>query len=96
MRHIITIFLLFLLVAILSACSTTNQNPVLTKQNYIVVMPPAQLQNCPQITRYPNPETLTDKQVSDIILRLNANNKACKVNLDAVYDYLNKAKQTYN
>lgn len=57
-----------------------------------VVEPPADLFNCPQIGRIPDPETLTNQEVANFISLLYQYNKECKISLDKIEAFIERAK----
>lgn len=92
MKKSISIIALALVgVLALSACTTTR-SPTLISQQYVVVMPPDKLRNCPTIKNYPNPNTLTDVQVAKLLNQLDRNNRVCKNNIEAIYAYLSQGR----
>ena len=87
--------LLFLLpVAVLAVGCAATPKPELITTKYKVVMPPQDFYNCPTISQFPNPDTLTDAQVGQLIVRLQTNNVKCKRSVDAIKTYLLNAKKT--
>lgn len=73
---------------VLSGCQSTPK--VLTKEVYIPVEPPRNLYDCPVVKRsdFPNPETATNQQVSDFIVKLYRNNKRCGNSQEALKRYI--------
>ncbi len=47
--------------------------------------------DCKVVDKYPDFRKLTDTQVGKLLDTLDTNNRKCKVILDAVHDYLQKA-----
>jgi len=87
------LFIIFPLIFI-SACSTTTGIKIET--NTIVIKPSNSLYNCPQLGRLPDPETLTNKQVADTIVKLMRNNKTCNINMKAIQKYISDAEAAIN
>jgi hypothetical protein len=86
---------IFLLpVAFLAAACATDTKPQLITTKYKVVMPPEDYYNCPTISSFPNPDTLTDAQVGKLLVKLQSANVKCKRSVDAIKAYLTKAKKT--
>ena len=87
--------LLFLIpVAFLAIGCTASPKPELITTKYKVVMPPEDFYNCPSITKFPNPDTLTDEQVGRLLVKLQTTNVKCKRNIEAIRTYLLNAKKT--
>ena len=78
---------------ILAGCNTVGTQQVISPQ-LTVVMPPASYFVCPDVSKWPDPNTLTDSQVAQLLNTLNKNNHICKNNMGAIYTYLSKAKKT--
>jgi hypothetical protein len=81
----------------LAACNTTQ--PVLLAPTFEVVQPPAELysQCDKQYTStkaLPNPDTLTDEQIANYIIKLEKAVKICHDNNSAIKTFLEKAKKT--
>lgn len=74
----------------LSACATAPP-PVVVHDN-VVIIPPDALFRCPQLAKIPDPNTLTDIQVADMINHLDADNRICRDSLLAIKKYLENAK----
>ncbi|PCJ96744.1 MAG: hypothetical protein COA52_00625 [Hyphomicrobiales bacterium] len=75
----------------LNACSDTLI-AIKSETNSVIVTPPNNLYNCPQLRRIPNPETLTNQQVADTIGKLYKYNKICKINMNNIKKFVNEAK----
>jgi len=74
----------------LSGCTTGK---VLVKeQRNVVAMPPASLFDCPGLP--PIPESYTQKDVADLLLKYYERGEICKENLEAVEEFLNEARKT--
>ena len=84
--------LILLLPLLLTGCSQTAVT--LFAPEYKVVKAPDDLYSCPVETRFPKPETLTNKQVGSLILKLQKNNITCKNNIDAVKQFYDDAEKT--
>lgn len=76
----------------LAGCATTS--PTLIRTEQIVVMPDSSLFNCPNVRKFPNPETLTDSQVAELLVTLHRNNTNCQRNINAIKMALEEAKKT--
>lgn len=81
------------LLIVLAGCASSPKPMLITKE-FKVVTPPEDFYNCPSVSKFPNPETLTDEQVGSLIVRLQSNNVKCKKNMVAIKEYLDKAKKT--
>lgn len=79
-------------VALVGCAKKPAQTLVRTEQ--VVIIPDRTLFECPSIRRYPNPETLTDSQVAELMINLQSNNTKCQKNINAIWKTLqdNKAE----
>ena len=84
--------LVLLLPLLLTGCSQTAVQ--LIAPEYKIVKAPDIMYDCPVETKFPNPDTLTNKQVGNLILKLNKNNNVCKQKLEAVKQFYNDAEKT--
>ena len=91
MNKILIIPMLFIL-GCLAGCNDSVQ--VVKHNNYIVVTPPAVLFKCPTVT-VPNTDKLTNKQIALFVLAQYQANTVCRNNMEAIKDYVNKAKKIY-
>lgn len=76
----------------LAGCATTT--PTLVRTEQIVIMPDSSLFSCPNVRKFPNPETLTDAQVAELLVTLHRNNTNCQRNINAIKLALEEAKKT--
>jgi hypothetical protein len=83
---------LLLLPLLLTGCSQTAVQ--LIAPEYKVIKAPDTLYNCPVETKFPKPETLTNKQVGNLILKLQKNNVTCKNSSEAVKKFYDDAEKT--
>ena len=72
----------------LVGCNSTKR---ISAINTTVITPPATLYNCPQLGKLPNPETLTNQEVADVISKLYRYNKICKINMDQIQKFVEAA-----
>lgn len=87
--------LLFLIpVVFLAVGCASGAKPELITTKYKVVLPPQDFYNCPSVTKFPNPDTLTDEQVGRLLVKLQTTNVKCKRNIEAIRTYLLNAKKT--
>jgi hypothetical protein len=84
--------LLIVPLVLLTACQHTQVS--LIAPEYKVVKAPDSLYNCPIETKFPKPDTLTDKQVGSLILKLQKNNMTCKNSLDSLHQFYDNAEKT--
>lgn len=78
---------------LLSGCATFGHHAnTPTKIEYRVVHPDAAYFTCDRVS-LPNPDTLTDVQVSQLINDLVKANKTCANNMNAIKIYLDSAEQ---
>ena len=78
----------------LSACGSVSQ--VITTEKLTVVEPDRSLYNCPNISRYPKPETLTDAEVARLLLSMERSNSECRRTMKAIQTFIEQAKQRTN
>lgn len=88
MKYIAALVLLLTL----GGCMTSKVEPPVVINRTIVISPPETLFNCPQIGKLPNWETLTNQQLADLIEKLYRYNKICKINMNAIEEYVAKAQ----
>ena len=86
--------LVLLLPLLLTGCSQTAVQ--LLAPEYKVIKAPDTLYNCPVETKFPKSDTLTNKQVGALILKLQKNNVTCKNSADAVKKFYDDAEKTVN
>lgn len=77
---------------VLTACSEQQRQPVLTAPDPVVFVPDDRFFNCPTIRNFPDPTTLTDGQIADLLIRLDTNNRTCKRSLEAIRTQLLEAR----
>lgn len=93
MKSVIVAMILSLLVA---ACSNTRLTQTLDQTTVTVVNPPKSLYNCPQVGKIPDPETLTNQEVADFIEKLYRYQKICKINIEKIRQYVERANRIHN
>ena len=86
--------LILLFPLLLTGCSQTAVQ--LLAPEYKIVKAPDEMYNCPVETKFPKADTLTNKQVGALILKLQKNNMTCKQQLDAVKQFYDDAEKTIN
>ena len=86
--------LVLLFPLLLTGCSQTAIQ--LLAPEYKIVKAPDAMYDCPVETKFPKPETLTNKQVGNLILKLQKNNVNCKQRMDAVKQFYDDAEKTIN
>jgi hypothetical protein len=84
--------LILLLPLLLTGCSQTAVQ--LIAPEYKVIKAPDDMYNCPVETKFPKADTLTNKQVGQLILKLQKNNITCKQKMEAVKQFYNDAEKT--
>lgn len=77
----------------LSACGDIGTE-IVTSTKQIVVLPPDNLYQCPQVNSFPDPGKLTDLQVARLLVAQHSNLVQCKNSLNAVKKFLEDAKKT--
>lgn len=86
--------LILLFPLLLTGCSQTAVQ--LLAPEYKIVKAPDDMYTCPVETKFPKADTLTNKQVGNLILKLQKNNVTCKQKLDAVKQFYDDAEKTVN
>jgi len=86
--------LALLLPLLLTACSQTAVQ--LIAPEYKIVKAPDTMYDCPVETKFPKSDTLTNKQVGALILKLQKNNVTCKQRMEAVKQFYDDAEKTVN
>ena len=76
----------------LAGCATTGPTTIITQQVPVVVAAPDTLYVCPQVNKFPAPDTLTNAQLATLIVTLVKNNKVCGANMGAIKSYVDKAR----
>lgn len=61
---------------------------------YKIVKAPDELYDCPVEKKFPKPDTLTERQVGVLLLKLQRNNLACKNSIEAVKKFYDEAEKT--
>jgi hypothetical protein len=84
--------LLLLFPLLLTGCSQTAVQ--LIAPEYKVIKAPDDMYNCPVETKFPKADTLTNKQVGQLILKLQKNNITCKQKMEAVKQFYDDAEKT--
>ncbi len=79
----------------LAGCKTTQEEQVtvISNRGYVIEIPNELLQ-CNVLAKYPNPETLSDSEVSDILIALAKENQFCANNMQKIRDFIKRAKAT--
>lgn len=71
-------------VLVLAGCSTTQQKPiVVTQQQFVPVGPSKALLNCPDHAPYPNPDTMTNRQLIGVVVNYESVHGTCRANARA-------------
>lgn len=83
----LTIVLLAIALGV-AGCKTTQKGPVVITEKLVPVSVPDKLFNCPEVRRLPEVETLSDREVAQLIVHLYSNNLTCKNSERAIKDYL--------
>lgn len=87
---------IILLIPLVSSCTTTRPT-VIDQSRTIVISIPEALLKCPQLKseELPNPETLTNKEVAELIDKLYRSNRTCGINMLQIRAYQEKAKKVH-
>lgn len=91
MKKVLSAALLGLMV---SGCASVPQ--LITKEKLTVVEPDHSLYNCPNVSKYPNADTLTDVQVARLLLSYERSNAECRRNMKAIQSFIESAKARAN
>ena len=84
--------LISLIALSLGACGTIMPAQTIVKTESVVVMPDRSLFTCPNVRRFPNPDTLTDVEVAKLLVTLHKNNTECQKNINSIWKFLEEAK----
>lgn len=76
----------------LSACGDDVKPTIVPVPKPVVFMPDERFNRCPS-AKIPNPDTLTDEQVSTLLFDLDRVNKVCRSSLNGMWDQLEAAKR---
>jgi hypothetical protein len=82
--------LLILLPLLLAGCATS---PIYYTPEFKVVQPPEALYSCPTVNKFPKANTLTNKELGQLVIQLQKNNLQCKDSIDAIKRYLADAEK---
>jgi len=88
MKRIVTLIVALITAVLLTGCG--GGSVLVKEQRNVVAMPPASLFDCPGLP--PIPETYTQKDVADLLLKYYERGEICKRNLEAVERYLDQAR----
>jgi hypothetical protein len=80
--------------AALAGCAKAPPPQTLIKTEQVVIIPDRTLFNCPNVRRFPNPDTLTDAEVAKLLVTLHKNNTDCQKNINTIWKTLDAAKKT--
>ena len=77
----------------LASCASAPPPQIITKTELQVYMPDRALFYCQNVRRFPNADTLTDVQVSKLLVELHSKNTECQKNMNSLYKTLDEAKK---
>jgi len=80
------------LALILSACATKEVK--LVAPEYKVIKAPDDFYKCPTVTKFPNPSTLTEKELGQLLVKQQRYNVTCKNNIEAIRKFYEDAEKT--
>ena len=81
-----------IIVLSLAGCGA-NPPQIITKTELKVYMPDRSLFYCQNVRRFPNSDTLTDTQVSKLLVELHTKNTECQKNMNSLYKTLDEASK---
>ena len=90
--NVIKIAALAVLMMSTSACFGRDERPRAVVVEHVVVIPEKKYFVCEEVP-LPNPDTLSNTQIANLINDLVKANRTCKNNMNGVELYLNSAKQ---
>lgn len=76
---------------VLAGCQSTQ---VVTAPEVKTINIPEEYFDCPVVKAFPKPDTLTDAQVSNLLITAIRNNRKCKNSIDAIKEYQDKVNST--
>jgi hypothetical protein len=79
-----------LLALMLAGCQT---GPNLIREKPVLVAIPQELYKCPLVTKWPNPQTLTDVQVAKLLVLLQRHNLTCHSSMEAIKKFQDEAQK---
>ena len=88
------LYIVPLCVFALVGCAKAPPPQTLIKTEQIVVIPDRTLFNCPNVRKFPNPDTLTDAEVANLLITLHSNNTKCQKNINTIWKTLEENKKT--
>ena len=89
-----TYIIIPLIALALVGCAKKNPPQTLVKTEQVVIIPDRTLFNCPNVRRFPDPESLTDAEVAELVITLHSNNTKCQKNINAIWKTLEENKKT--
>lgn len=75
---------------LLTGCQTTDIPPEYRTQ-YVAIVPPDSLYQCPKKPAAPNPDTMTNKQAMEYLVRLDNGYNICSRSLRAIKAFADQA-----
>lgn len=84
------VFILVLMALVFAGCQTTSKPPIIVTKNRVIEIPP-QFLVCRGV-EWPDPATLTDKQVARLLEKLATVNAECRANMGAIKKFLAAAR----
>ena len=83
--------MMILAMVVLGSCGD-KEKPQLIVERPVVFVPNEALFQCPTVSEFPDPATLTDEDVAELLVRLDTYNRTCANSLSAVRRQLLDAK----
>ncbi len=78
---------------VLAACTNPNTPKVIENKQIIVPIPSSRFFVCPQYQLEKPIDEYTEKDIADLIVTLETNNRVCKDSLNAIKAYLQDSKR---
>lgn len=76
---------------LLAGCDT---DPQLIRTQLKLIQPDSSMFKCPILTKFPDPDKLTDRQVAELVVTLYKNNKTCRTSIYAIKKFLDSANSS--
>ena len=85
--------LILLSALVLAGCQSSQVVTAPEARNFLI---PEEYFDCPVVRSFPKADTLTDAQISNLLITAIRNNRKCKNSLDAIKEYQDNLSKTLN